>query len=168
MNRLIPLAAVLAAAAIATTGCNRPSTQSTANNNSGADATRAQPASTTDTTVSTTTTTPAGSSGATGATSTLTTGDTTTANTSSTGSALDNRGTGNAAGAVNETVTTGKIKAAIAGDSAMKDSDISVTTNSGVVTLSGTVKSQDQVAIATNLAQRQEGVTRVESNINVR
>jgi hypothetical protein len=53
-------------------------------------------------------------------------------------------------------------------DSAMKDSDISVTTNNGVVTLNGTVKSQDQIAIATNLAQRQEGVQRVESNISVR
>ena len=50
----------------------------------------------------------------------------------------------------------------------MKDSDISVTTNNGVVTLTGTVKSQDQVSIATNLAQRQEGVQRVESNISVR
>ena len=65
--------------------------------------------------------------------------------------------------AVGETVTTGKIKAAIAADPGMKDSDVSVSTTNGVVTLSGTVKSQDQVTIATNLAQRQEGVNRVDS-----
>jgi osmotically-inducible protein OsmY len=50
----------------------------------------------------------------------------------------------------------------------MKDSDVSVSTDNGVVTLSGTVKSQDQVTIATNLAQRQEGVNRVESQLAVR
>jgi hyperosmotically inducible protein len=75
---------------------------------------------------------------------------------------------GDASGAVSETVTTGKIKAAIAADAGMKDTDVSVTTNQGVVTLGGTVKSQDQVAIATNLAQKMDGVTRVESNISVR
>jgi hyperosmotically inducible protein len=75
---------------------------------------------------------------------------------------------GNATGAMSETITTGKVKAAIAADSGLKDSDISVTTNNGVVTLSGTVKSQDQVAIATNLAQRQEGVSKVETQIAVR
>src|SRR5215213_6570364 len=70
--------------------------------------------------------------------------------------------------AVGETVTTGKIKAAIASDPGMKDSDVSVTTRDGVVTLTGTVKAPDQVTIATNLAQRQEGVSRVESQLTVR
>lgn len=70
--------------------------------------------------------------------------------------------------AVAETVTTGKIKAAIAADPGMKDSDVSVSTNNGVVTLAGSVKSQDQVTIATNLALRQEGVNRVESRLEVR
>ena len=70
--------------------------------------------------------------------------------------------------AVGETVTTGKIKAAIAADPGMKDSDVSVSTSNGVVTLTGTVKSQDQVTIATNLAQRQEGVSRVDSQLVVR
>lgn len=70
--------------------------------------------------------------------------------------------------AVAETVTTGKIKAAIAADPGMKDSDISVSTSNGVVTLSGTVRSQDQVTIATHLAQRQEGVNRIESRLEVR
>jgi hyperosmotically inducible protein len=69
---------------------------------------------------------------------------------------------------VSETLTTGKVKAAIAADSGLKDTDISVATNNGVVTLSGTAKSQDQVAIATNVAQRQEGVNKVETQIVVR
>ena len=70
--------------------------------------------------------------------------------------------------AVGETVTTGRIKAAIAADPGMKDSDVSVSTRDGVVTLTGTVKAADQVTIATNLAQRQEGVNRVESQLTVR
>jgi hyperosmotically inducible protein len=173
MKRLLPLAAALAAATIAVTGCDRPRTN-TSLNNSGTDATPAQPAGSiamtssqtppaqntnpSDTTTSTTTTT----------TSASTTPDTASANVASPAPPADNTGNTNATGAVNETVTTGKIKAAIAADSAMKDSDVSVSTNNGVVTLTGTVKSQDQVSIATNLAQRQEGVQRVESNISVR
>lgn len=69
---------------------------------------------------------------------------------------------------VTDTMATGNIKAAIAADSGMKDTDLSVTTNGGVVTLSGTVKSQDQVTIASNLAQRQEDVTKVETNVTVK
>ena len=49
----------------------------------------------------------------------------------------------------------------------MKDTDLNVTTSNGVVTLGGSAKSQDQVAIATGIAQRQEGVSRVESRIAV-
>jgi hyperosmotically inducible protein len=75
---------------------------------------------------------------------------------------------GDATGAVSETVTTGKIKAAIAADAGLKDTDISVTTNNGVVMLSGTVKSQDQVAIATNLAQKMDGVQKVEANLTTK
>lgn len=170
MNRMLPLAALMAAAAIAA-GCDRPRTNS-AYNNSGTYATPAQPASSAPGTSTTTgntgsTSNPAGGVGAT-ASSAPATADTASPNVASTTAPSDNTGAGNASGAVSETVTTGKIKAAIAADSAMKDSDISVTTKDGVVTLSGTVKSQDQVAIATNLAQRQEGVQRVESNIQVR
>jgi len=172
MNRMIPLAALMAAAAIATTGCNRAPNASTAYNNSGADATAAQPAANGSSTVSTTVTTTntANQEGANAAGTTApTTADSSAPNAaSSTASSTDTRSNGAATGAVSETVTTGKIKAAIAADSAMKDTDISVTTNNGVVSLNGTVKSQDQIAIATNLAQRQEGVQRVESNVTVR
>ena len=78
------------------------------------------------------------------------------------------RAEGSVKAVVAETVTTGRIKAAIAADPGMKDSDISVSTSNGVVTLSGTVRSQDQVTIATNLAQRPDGVNRVESRLEVR
>ena len=49
----------------------------------------------------------------------------------------------------------------------MKDSDISVKTENGLVTLTGTVKSEDQVTLASALAQRQEGVNRVENQVAV-
>jgi len=75
---------------------------------------------------------------------------------------------GDATGAVSETMTTGKIKAAIAADSGLRDTDISVSTNNGVVTLNGTVKSQDQIALATNVAQKMDGVQKVEANLTVK
>lgn len=170
MTRNLILAAAIAATAIAA-GCDRAKT-GTAYNNSGTSATAAQPAENGSPTVSTTVTTAntgnQSDTATTPSTATSTTPDTASANVASTGSAGDNNASGSASGAVSETVTTGKIKAAIAADSAMKDSDVSVTTKDGVVSLSGTVKSQDQIAIATNLAQRQEGVQRVESNVSVR
>jgi hyperosmotically inducible protein len=163
MKRLISVLAVLGVATLGLAACNR-SPSSTAMNNSG---TSAMPGSNT----SSSTTTPAGSPGATGATSTPTTTDT-AANTSTANTAAGAPGSTSsnapAASGVNDTVTTGKIKAALASDSGLKDTDISVSTNNGVVSLSGSVKSQDQVSIATNLAQRQEGVQRVESNLTVK
>ena len=73
-----------------------------------------------------------------------------------------------ASGAMAETATTGKVKAAIAADAGLRDADISVQTQDGVVTLAGSAKSQDQVALAMQLAQRQEGVSRVDNRIEVR
>ena len=154
----------LAVAAVFAAGCNKPAT-STANNNSGASATPGS--STTGTTTPTTSSTASDSTSTStpaSAGSTQATGDTTSAT-----QQTNMQGSGaTSTGAVSETVTTGKIKAAIAADSGMKDADVSVTTSNGVVTLGGTVKSQDQVAIATGIAQKQEGVQRVESNITVR
>jgi len=75
---------------------------------------------------------------------------------------------GDATGAVSETITTGKIKAALAADSGLKDTDISVSTNNGVVTLNGTVKSQDQIALAQGIAQKMDGVQKVETNVTVK
>jgi hyperosmotically inducible protein len=141
MKSLIP--AVLLAAAVAATGCDRPKT---GYNNSGASA--------------------SGNPGT--ATTTTTTTSDATAPAAATAPSTDSMANTGATNVVTDTVTTGKIKAAIAADSGMKDTDVSVTTTGGVVTLSGTVKSQDQVTIATNLAQRQEGVTKVESNMTVK
>lgn len=70
--------------------------------------------------------------------------------------------------AVADTMTTARIKAALAADEGMKDADVAVSTADGVVTLDGSVESQEQAAIAASLAQRQEGVVRVESRLNVR
>jgi osmotically-inducible protein OsmY len=69
---------------------------------------------------------------------------------------------------VADTATTGKVKLALANEPNLKDADISVKTDSGVVTLSGTAKSQDQVTTAQSVAQKQEGVNRVEVQIAVR
>ena len=74
----------------------------------------------------------------------------------------------NTSNAVTDTIVTGKVKAAIASDTGMKDNDISVTTENGVVTLTGSVKSPDQVTLAAALAQRQEGVRRVENQVAVK
>lgn len=70
--------------------------------------------------------------------------------------------------AVTDTMTTARIKAALAADDGMKEADVSVSTADGVVTLEGSVRSREQAAIAASLAQRQEGVVRVESRLNVR
>lgn len=139
--RIATSAAALAIAALALAACDKPATQSSAYNNSGSSATAGS--ATSGTTALAPSTTPATASMAPGP-------------------------AGDATGAVSETITTGKIKAAIASDAALKDSDISVTTNNGVVTLSGTAKSQDQVSAATALAQRQDGVTKVEANVTVK
>lgn len=136
--------AALGLLALATAACDRPTTQTTAK--SGSTATTASTPS-----PSTSTATP----------------DSTSPNAPAT-AGMRPGPRGDASGAVSETITTGKIKAALASDAGLKDSDISVTTNNGVVTLSGTAKSQDQVSMATALAQRQEGVVRVENNVTVK
>jgi hypothetical protein len=144
--KLSPSLAILAIAAATLAACDRPKTQSTAYNNSGKSAATA-PATESTATTPTPTTAPA---------------------TSDTASPTAASPSGTASGAVSETVTTGKIKAAIVADPGMKDADVTVTTDSGVVTLGGTAKSQDQVALATDIAQRQEGVARVETTIAVK
>ena len=100
-------------------------------------------------------------------TSASATSDTSSPNVASTASAPPAGTPGGASGVVSETVTSTKILAAIAADSGLKDADINVTTSNGVVTLGGRAKSKDQVMLATGIAQRQEGVARVESNIQV-
>jgi hypothetical protein len=141
----------LAVAAALTAACDRPKTGSTAYNNSG-------------NTASPTASTPSNPNPVPSSTDTTSTTTTTTASnpTVAPGPA------GDATGAVSETLTTGKVKAAIAADPGMKDSDVSVSTNNGVVTLSGTVKSQDQISLAQGIAQKMDGVQKVETNLAVK
>ncbi len=148
MKRLVPYVAVVAMAA-ALAGCNRGPGANSAYNNSGTSAT---PGSTS-TTVTTTSSSPSTDASSPGS-------STTTAAAPST-----DTGTGNV---VADTVTTGKVKAAIATDPILKDADIMVKTDAGVVVLTGTAKSRDQVAMATNIAQRQEGVSRVDNQVTVK
>ena len=66
---------------------------------------------------------------------------------------------------LHDTVITGKIKAAILTDPGMTGADVSVNTDKGVVALAGSVKSQEQIAIASAHAQRQDGVLRVDNHL---
>lgn len=148
MNRIIPCIAVAALVAAGVTGCNKGPGANTAYNNSGSSATPGSTTTTTTTSTSTDTSSPASA----------------TTTTAATPSSTDASGTN----VVTDTVTTGKITAAIANDPGLKDTQILVKTDGGIVVLTGTAKSQDQVQIATNLAQRQEGVNRVETQVTVR
>jgi hyperosmotically inducible protein len=151
MKRIVLASALIAVTALAA-GCNRPGT--TAYNNSGTSAST-PPASST-TTTATTSDTSSPSTSTTAATTTAP-ADTSTSTSSSSG--------GNV---VTDTVTTGKVKAAIAADSGLKDADIQVKTNGGMVVLTGTVKSPDQITIATNLAQQQAGAGKVDTQVVVK
>lgn len=69
--------------------------------------------------------------------------------------------------ALADTVITGKIKAAILTDPAMRGADVSVNTDRGVVVLAGLVKTPEQTAIASAYAQRQDGVMRVDNHLSL-
>ena len=66
---------------------------------------------------------------------------------------------------LSDTAITGKIKAAILSDPGMTGADVTVSTDHGVVVLSGMVKAQEQIAIASGHAQRQDGVMRVDNQL---
>ena len=68
---------------------------------------------------------------------------------------------------LNDTVITGKIKAAILTDPGMTGADVTVNTDRGVVILAGTVASREQTAIASAHAQRQDGVLRVDNQLSM-
>ncbi len=70
--------------------------------------------------------------------------------------------------AVGDTVITGKVKAALLADSNVKGTDISVETNQGDVTLSGTVASQAQIDDAVRIARGIDGVKNVENKLTVK
>jgi hyperosmotically inducible protein len=66
---------------------------------------------------------------------------------------------------LSDSAINGKIKASIQGDPGMAGADVSVHTDRGVVNLTGTVKSQEQTAIASAHAQRQDGVMRIDNHL---
>ena len=68
--------------------------------------------------------------------------------------------------ALSDTAITGRVKAAILTDPALAGTDISVNTDSGVVTLTGTVKTQEQAAIASVHAQGHDGVMRIDNHLS--
>ncbi|SUB15100.1 Osmotically-inducible protein Y precursor [Pantoea agglomerans] len=65
-------------------------------------------------------------------------------------------------GYMDDSGITAKAKAALVDDDAIKSTDISVKTHSGVVTLSGFVTSQDQAEKAVAVVQKIEGVKSVQ------
>lgn len=64
-----------------------------------------------------------------------------------------------------DAVLTGRIESAIRSDPGMAGADVSVNAEHGVVSLTGRVKSPEQVAIASAHAQREDGVMRVENDL---
>ena len=68
---------------------------------------------------------------------------------------------------LSDPVITGRIKASLMTDPAMTGADVSVNTSQGVVSLTGIVASQEQAAIASAHAQRQDGVMRVDNHLAV-
>ena len=69
--------------------------------------------------------------------------------------------------AVTDTVITARITTALKSDPEMAGADVTVNTDRGVVSLAGTVKSYEQVGVASAHAQRQDGVVRVDNELSV-
>ena len=69
--------------------------------------------------------------------------------------------------AITDPAITQRIHAALSADPQMKGADVSINTDDGVVTLTGTVKSHEQTAVASGHAQGQDGVMRVDNHLTV-
>ncbi|MDB5987085.1 MAG: hypothetical protein JWR16_2138 [Nevskia sp.] len=67
--------------------------------------------------------------------------------------------------AIADTAITAKVKAKFADDTRLKTSKVSVTTNNGVVTLTGSAPSSDAKSAAAELAQTVDGVKSVDDEI---
>ena len=71
------------------------------------------------------------------------------------------------ADALDDGVITARIRARLLVDPGMSGSDVSVNTDHGIVSLTGTVSSREQAAIALAHAQEQDGVMRVDDHLAV-
>ncbi len=69
---------------------------------------------------------------------------------------------------VDDTVITGRVKAALLADKTSKSLDISVETRKGEVMLSGFVMNKAQISLAEKLASMQEGVKSVRNELSVK
>ena len=69
---------------------------------------------------------------------------------------------------VDDSVITGKVKAAILEEPSLKSSEINVETFKGVVQLSGFVSSQDNVRTAMATAEHVKGVTSVKNDMRLK
>jgi len=71
------------------------------------------------------------------------------------------------ADALDDGVITARIRVRLLADPAMGGADVSVNTDHGIVSLTGTVSSREQAAIALEHAQSQDGVMRVDDHLAV-
>ena len=69
---------------------------------------------------------------------------------------------------VDDSWITSKVKSEMVADKSVKARDITVNTNKGVVTLSGTADTWDESNKAAEIARKVKGVTMVENDIRVR
>jgi len=69
--------------------------------------------------------------------------------------------------AITDSIISSRIKAGILTDPGLAGTDISVNTDHGIVSLTGIIKSQEQAAIASAHAQREDGVMRVDNQLAV-
>ena len=69
--------------------------------------------------------------------------------------------------AVSDSGLTAKIKGKLVEDEMIRFSDVAVTTNNGVVTLTGTVPDQEALKQALSLARSSVGVARVENDLTI-
>ena len=77
--------------------------------------------------------------------------------------------TGEKTGAyVDDSWITSKVKSEMVADKSVKARDISVATNKGVVTLSGTADSWEESNKAAEIARKVKGVTMVENDIRIK
>jgi len=67
---------------------------------------------------------------------------------------------------LSDPMITARIRAGMLADPLLRGVDVSVNTTQGVVTLTGTVISQEQAALVSAHAQRQDGVMRVDNHLS--
>jgi hyperosmotically inducible periplasmic protein len=83
---------------------------------------------------------------------------------------VDNRldvGSASVGNAISDSAVTTKVKSQLLANTTLRQADISVTTNNGVVTLSGQVPSEDVHQLALGVTRSTGGVNRVEDQLKV-